>query len=58
MAPTDTTLLTVHLPSRLAEDLEILVANLGRSRSWMVTQALLAWISTGEEAGYMDKSEH
>lgn len=57
MDPNDTTLLTVHLPSRLAEELEKLVVRLGRTRSWIMTQALLAWVPTSEEASYMDENE-
>ncbi len=52
MSPTDTTLLTVHLPSPLAEQLENFVSRLGCTRSVVVSQALAMWIRMQEQAAY------
>ncbi|HLA34844.1 MAG TPA: ribbon-helix-helix domain-containing protein [Rhodocyclaceae bacterium] len=49
MIPTDTRVLTAHVPRPLAEKIDQAAARLERSRSWIVKQALTAWIDHEDE---------
>ena len=49
MAPTETKVLTAHVPLPLAEKVDLLAARLERSRGWVVKQALSAWVDQEEE---------
>jgi predicted transcriptional regulator len=41
--------ITTHLPLPLADKLDALAAQLGRSRGWIVKQAVTAWVQHEEE---------
>ena len=41
--------LTTHVPAPLAERIDQLAARLDRSRSWIVKQALTAWVDQEDE---------
>ena len=47
--PSETKVLTAHIPRPLAEKVDQLAARLERSRGWIVKQALTAWIDQEEE---------
>lgn len=47
--PTETRVLTAHVPLPLAEKVDELAARLERPRAWIVKQALSAWIDQEEE---------
>jgi len=47
--PSETKVLTAHIPLPLAEKVDQLAARLERSRGWIVKQALVAWIEQEEE---------
>lgn len=49
MAPTDTRVLTAHVPLPLAEKVDQMAARLDRSRGWVVKQALSTWVAQEEE---------
>ena len=49
MTPTDTEVLTAHVPLELAERIGQLAERLGRSRGWVVEEALTAWVEQEEE---------
>ncbi|MBI5461087.1 MAG: ribbon-helix-helix protein, CopG family [Gammaproteobacteria bacterium] len=49
MTKDETRLLTAHLPIPLADRVDQLADHLGRSRDWIVKQALSAWIAQEEE---------
>ena len=49
MSPTDTKVLTAHVPLPLAEKVDQMAARLERSRGWIVKQALSDWIALEEE---------
>lgn len=49
MAPTETKVLTAHVPRLLAEKVDQLAVRLERSRGWIVKQALMAWVEQEEE---------
>ena len=49
MAPTETKVLTAHVPLPLAEKVDQMAARLERSRGWIMKQALSAWIAQEEE---------
>lgn len=49
MAPTDTRVVTAHVPISLAEKVDRMAARLERSRGWIIKQALSAWIEQEEE---------
>lgn len=49
MAPTATKVLTAHVPLSLAEKVDLMAERLGRSRDWIVKQALSAWLQQEEE---------
>src|SRR3546814_17249181 len=46
---TETKVLTAHVPLGLAEKVEAMASRLERSRGWVVTQALAAWVDQEEE---------
>ena len=45
----DTKVLTAHVPLGLAEKVDAIAARLERSRGWVMTQALSAWVDQQEE---------
>jgi predicted transcriptional regulator len=45
----DTKVLTAHVPLLLAEKVDQMAARPGRSRAWIMKQALSAWIDQEEE---------
>lgn len=47
--PSDTRVLTAHVPVGLAEKVDATAARLDRSRGWVIKQALAAWIDQEEE---------
>ena len=47
--PRKTRSVTVQVPVHLAEKVDLMTENLGRSRDWIVKQALSAWIDQEEE---------
>ena len=47
----NTKVLTAHVPLPLAEKIDLLAARLERSRSWIVKQALTAWLDPEERLG-------
>ena len=49
MSKTETKVLTAHVPSSLAEQVDLMAARLERSRGWIVKQALVAWLKQEEE---------
>ena len=49
MAQTETKVLTAHVPLSLAEKVDQMAVRLERSRSWILKQALSAWIDQEEE---------
>lgn len=49
MTATDTEVLTAQVPSALAEKVGRLAERLGRSRGWIVEEALNAWVEQEEE---------
>ena len=44
-----TKVLTAHVPLQLADKVDKMAARLGRSRGWVIQQALVAWIAQEEE---------
>lgn len=44
-----TKVLTAHVPLHLADKVDKMAARLGRSRGWVIQQALVAWIAQEEE---------
>ncbi len=49
MAQLETKVLTTHVPLPLAEKIDQMAARLERSRSWIMKQALSAWVDQEEE---------
>ncbi|MBM3503822.1 MAG: ribbon-helix-helix protein, CopG family [Alphaproteobacteria bacterium] len=47
--PTDTKVLTAHVPIALAQKVEAMAVRLERSRGWVMKQALAAWVDQEEE---------
>lgn len=47
--PTETKVLTAHVPLALTQKLDELSVKLERSRGWIIKQALTAWIDQEEE---------
>jgi predicted transcriptional regulator len=43
-----TRVLTVHVPLPLAQKVENLASHLGRSRGWIINQALITWVEREE----------
>lgn len=53
MAQAETRVLTAHVPVALAEKVDQLAERLERPKSWVMKQALSAWISQEEERHQM-----
>lgn len=51
ICPVETRVITARVPVQLAERVDQLAAHLGRSKDWIVKQALTAWIDQEEERG-------
>jgi predicted transcriptional regulator len=49
MAQTGTKVLTAHVPLPLAEKVDLMAERLERSRSWIIKQALAAWLDQEEK---------
>ena len=49
MAHVETKVMTAHVPLPLAEKVDVMADSLERSRSWIMKQALSAWIEQEEE---------
>lgn len=49
MAETETRVLTAHVPVTLLDELDAVASRLERSRSWIMKQALSAWLRLEEE---------
>jgi predicted transcriptional regulator len=49
MAQTETKVLTAHIPLPLADKVDQMASRLERSRSWIMKQALSAWLNQEEE---------
>ncbi|WP_434706405.1 ribbon-helix-helix protein, CopG family [Pseudomonas sp. Z1-12] len=45
----ETRSVTAHVPVHLAEKVDLMAERLGRSKDWIVKQALSAWINQEEE---------
>lgn len=54
--PIETRVITAHVPVQLAERVDQLAAHLGRSKDWIVKQALSAWIDQEEERARLTRS--
>lgn len=55
MARTDTKVVTAHIPFPLIEKVDFLASRLDRPRSWIVKQALAAWVEQ-EERNQLERS--
>ncbi|WP_288727893.1 ribbon-helix-helix domain-containing protein [uncultured Psychrobacter sp.] len=49
MKQAPTKVLTAHVPLPMADKIDLLAAQLERSRNWIIKQALSAWIAQEEE---------
>lgn len=49
MTQANTKVLTAHVPLPLADKIDQMAERLGRSRGWIMKQALAAWIAQEEE---------
>ena len=47
--PIETRVITAHVPVQLAKKVDQLAERVGRSKDWIVKQALAAWIDQAEE---------
>lgn len=56
ICPIETRAITVHVPVQLAERADQLAARVGRSKDWIVRQALVAWIDQEEERGHLTRA--
>lgn len=54
--PIDTRVITAHVPVQLAERVDQLAARVGRSKDWIVRQALSAWIDQEEERSSLTRA--
>ena len=52
MQKTETRVLTVHVPIPLADRIDRLAKDLNHPRSWVMKQALLAWVTHEEGVKY------
>lgn len=55
-SPIETRVITAHVPVQLAERVDQMAAHLGRSKDWIVKQALAAWIDQEEERGHLTRA--
>ncbi len=53
--PSETKVLTAHVPLPLAAKVDKLAARLERSRGWVIKQALAAWVDMEEERERMTR---
>ena len=51
ICPIENRVITVHVPVQLAERVDQLAARVGRSKDWIVKEALAAWVNREEERG-------
>lgn len=51
ICPIENRVITVHVPAPLAERVDQLAARVGRSKDWIVKEALATWINREEERG-------
>ncbi|ENL6833780.1 ribbon-helix-helix protein, CopG family [Pseudomonas aeruginosa] len=56
ICPIETRVITAHVPVQLAERVDQMAAHLGRSKDWIVKQALAAWIDQEEERGCLTRT--
>jgi predicted transcriptional regulator len=56
ICPIETWVITAHVPVQLAERVDQLATHLGRSKDWIVKQALAAWIDQEEERGRLTRA--
>ena len=56
ICPIETRVITAHVPVQLAERVDLLAARVGRSKGWIVKQALVAWIDQEEERGHLTRA--
>lgn len=49
MTQPQTRVLTTHVPTTLAEEVDKVAARIERSRGWIVKQALMVWLEQEEE---------
>ncbi|TRO10407.1 ribbon-helix-helix protein, CopG family [Ectopseudomonas mendocina] len=56
ICPIETRVITAHVPVQLAERVDQLATHLGRSKDWIVKQALAAWIDQEEERGRLTRA--
>ncbi|MBD2840597.1 ribbon-helix-helix protein, CopG family [Pseudomonas sp. JM0905a] len=54
--PNDTRVITAHVPVQLAERVDQLAAHVGRSKGWIVRQALCARIDQEEERSSLTRA--
>ncbi|MCY1554057.1 hypothetical protein D9M68_906010 [compost metagenome] len=55
ICPIETRVITAHVPVQLAERVDQLAARMGRSKDWIVKQALAVWIDQEEELGRLTR---
>lgn len=56
ICPIETRVITAHVPVQLAERVDQLAARMGRSKDWIVKQALAVWIDQEEERGHLTRA--
>ena len=56
ICPIKTRVITARVPVQLAERVDQLAAHLGRSKDWIVKQALTAWIDQEEECDRLTRA--
>ena len=56
ISPIETRVITAHVPVQLAERVDQMAAYLGRSKDWIVKQALAAWIDQEEERDHLTRA--
>lgn len=54
--PIDTRVITAHVPVQLAERVDQLASRVGRSKDWIVRQALSTWIDQEEGRGRLTRA--
>lgn len=53
--PIETRVITAHVPVPLAERVDQLAERVGRSRDWVIEQALATWIDQEEERSHLTR---
>ncbi|PPV39486.1 CopG family ribbon-helix-helix protein [Ectopseudomonas oleovorans] len=56
ICPIETRVITAHVPVQLAERVDQLATRMGRSKDWIVKQALAVWIDQEEERGRLTRA--